>query len=97
MKIYKWLLCISIDAMGDNDYIEIELEFEENQWYSEFTKIWTCSIAIDATNPDPCRYGLRVVGPNGEAAKQTQLEPESVPREIRAEFEDAFREGATHA
>jgi len=82
-----------MSAMSDleTDFVEVEVRRQITEWYTEFDEIWTCSVAVDARNPaGQCRYSVRVVGPNGEACKESQLEPESVPTEVRDKFRSMF-------
>lgn len=79
----------------ETDFMDVEVERDTTEWYSTFTEYWTCSVAVDAEKPaGEVRYSVRVVGPNGEACKNVQIEPEDVPRDVRAKFEEMFRDAA---
>jgi len=77
------------------DFMEVQIERNTTKWYNEFTEYWTCSVAVDAENASgKVKYSVRIVGPNGEAAREAQLDQDSVPPEVRAKFEDMFRDSA---
>lgn len=75
-------------------FMQPSVERELTRWYADFTEKWTVSIAVDNDSADSVEYSLRVAGPNGEVCRNTAIEPESTPPEIRAKFEEMLRDGA---
>lgn len=75
------------------DYIENEIERETVRWYREFTEYWSVRVPVDTDDiVADAEYAVRVVGPNGEAARNTGIAPADVPDEVRDCFEDIYRD-----
>lgn len=71
-------------------FIEEEVTRDTHEWYSDFTEHWSVSVSADANADPPVQYHLRVVGPQGEVCKATEMLPDSTPPEIREKFAKLF-------
>jgi len=69
----------------------ISLTATVERWGTEFDVHWTFK-----NKPETAHYKRRVVGPNGEVCRDEGVEPENVPREVRAEFEGRLRDMVKH-
>lgn len=80
---------VQSEPTSENWHIRQTRDVEK--WQFEFTEHWTCGL-----ENGEMYYKLRVVGPNGEVAKQ-RMPKEDAPRDVRSAFERTFRDAADEA